>query len=106
MSYGVWLECPSCHGRTEGTSWNYTSNIWPMLKDAGIDIHNWDNCLAKKILPELERGIANLHNEPERYKKMNPPNGWGNYNELLSYFLEPMAKAFSEYPDRVVRTYL
>lgn len=106
MSYDVWLECPCCESQINEQSWNYTCNISPMLRDAGIDIHNWNDCLARKIIPKLEKGIANLRNEPERYKEMNPKNGWGDYSGLLKHFLEPFLQVCIEHPDMVVRTWL
>jgi hypothetical protein len=31
-----------------------------------------------EVLPKLKRGLAELREHPDQYRKYNPPNGWGD----------------------------
>jgi len=107
MSYDVYLVCPTC-GNEVTESWNYTFNISPMLyhENVGIKIKEWHDRLARSIVPELEKGINALMENPERYEAMNPENGWGSYRGLLDRFLWPMLKAFKEHPKAIVQIWV
>ena len=39
-----------------------------------------------------------LKNDPEHFKKFNPPNGWGTYEQLVS-FIESFIKALVNMPE-------
>jgi hypothetical protein len=71
--------------------WNYTSNVSPMiyraLEGAGIALdteEGWWQHLSGMSGPEgrdyLAAIIAQLEAGPERFRAMNPPNGWGCYD--------------------------
>ena len=42
------------------------------------------------ILP-LQKGVEELRNNPDKYKKLNPENGWGDYEGLLRVAEEYLA---------------
>lgn len=46
------------------------------------------------LLGQIIRG---LEADPERFRAMNPPNGWGDYDSLLSV-LRDMHKSVPEWP--------
>ena len=56
---------------------------------------------ASKMIPLLEKGIKKLESDPEKYKAFNPPNGWGNYENLVS-FCKSALHWCREYPDAVI----
>jgi len=89
--------------RTEVFSGNVTHNLGEMAKAAGIYRCLWrpqENGYqyAEEIIEPLEKGLALLRSDPERFKKFNPPNGWGSY-EVLVHFVENCLQACKENPD-------
>ena len=49
---------------------------------------------------QIGEAIEKMESNPEKYKAMNPPNGWGNYEGALEV-LKEMAKVAFEYPETV-----
>lgn len=92
MSLDVYLECPDCHGCDEHHApslWhaNITHNLGPMAREAGLYEHLWRPdeigvTVAAQLVEPLIAGIRSLVADPERYRKLNPPNGWGSYEKL------------------------
>lgn len=88
-------ECPHCGGTLDQeermvNSWNYTHNINPMIREAGDP--GWWKSLSGLTGTEgrelLERVIKGLEADPERFRAMNPDNGWGDYDSLLTVLHE------------------
>lgn len=100
MSYDVNLKCDHCE------SWvfevNYTSNCSGMWYDAGIDIREFDGKKASECVEALEGAIAKIRADPAKYTAMQPENGWGSYEGVLSRFLEPLAMAMRTHPHAVI----
>ena len=48
--------------------WDYTQSEWYKVVD---------------VLPKIERGIHELTFNAKKYRKYNPPNGWGNLEGAL-----------------------
>ena len=103
----------------DGHAWNYTHNtnrmIAAALKDqADIDTPPcggslgeiigpawWDaleGASAKKGRKYLKKIIKALEADPEKYRAMNPENGWGDYDRLL-VVLREMRDASVAHPD-------
>jgi hypothetical protein len=85
---------------------NITHNLGEMAARADIytalwrpDEQGWTH--AKDITGMLERGLRRLLRNPERFKKYNPENGWGNYDVLVE-FTQKYLIACKEYPDAVI----
>lgn len=57
---------------------------------------------ARELIEPLETGLALLKSEPERFRAMNPNNGWGNYEGLVE-FVEEYLNACKEHPTAEVR---
>jgi hypothetical protein len=47
------------------------------------DEHNWKT--AEDIAEMLDEGWNILLSDPEKFKKYNPENGWGNYEGLCEF---------------------
>lgn len=68
----------------------YTYNVAPMYakafgevdgKSFGIrDLHEMQ-CI--KAAPLISHAITQMMENPEEFRAMNPPNGWGNYDGAL-----------------------
>jgi len=82
---------------------NITHNVSPMWHKAGIynELYNSDKSKIKGITGLLKMGLAKMKTDPEEYKKLNPPNGWGNYEHAIE-FLEEVIKGCKEYPEAYV----
>lgn len=58
---------------------------------------------AGQLIPELSKGLINLLSSPEEYKKYNPENGWGTYEQLCDFTYNYL-KACNKYPTAIVNT--
>lgn len=88
---------------------NITHNLNSMADEVGIYKHLWrpDEIgidKAEQLIAPLREGLARLQADPERCKKLNPANGWGTYELLVSFVREYLA-ACQEYPDATVRVW-
>lgn len=87
---------------------NITHNLIKMAKRCGAYQVCWQ---PRKIKVNKARSatflllnaIHKLKKEPDKYKKSNPPNGWGSYEVLLS-FLQDYHQACIQYPDAEIIT--
>lgn len=104
MSLDVRLYCecgsPCCEG--ELFSRNITHNLGQMASAAGIYEALWrpENLKinkASELVPLLETGLALLIKDPDRFKALNPENGWGSYDGLCD-FASAYLEACKEYP--------
>lgn len=88
-------------------SYNITHNLGPMAAAAGIYEALWrpeeiDVTKASGLILLLRAGIEKLRAEPETYKKLNPDNGWGDYDGLLR-FASCYLSACEDWPDATIR---
>ena len=71
------------------TTWNVREMI---CKSTGLE---WKNCksngLCIDVIPHIEHGLSELENRPEKYKKYNSPNGWGNVGSTILFFKDILA---------------
>lgn len=94
--------------------WNITHNLGAMARAAGV------GCLwhpeevpgkpsegeskdvpAGRLIPLLEQGLARLKRRPAHFKKFNPENGWGTYENLVE-FVEKALAACRQDPEAIV----
>lgn len=90
-------------------SMNITHNLNKMADAAGIYEALWRPeeiraSRAKQLIPLLRDGLARLNSDPGEFKKLNPSNGWGNYETLLTFVCQYLA-ACCEYPDAKVEVF-
>lgn len=69
---------------------NITHNLNLMAEEAGIYQHVWRPeeigiTKAAQLIDPLKSGIARLEAEPERFRKLEPDNRWGTYNNFLPW---------------------
>lgn len=87
MSLDVWLK--DADG-AEVYSTNITHNLGKMAAEAGIYACLWrpdENGIthAGQIVEPLAAGLALLVAEPERFEKLNAPNGWGKWEHFVPW---------------------
>lgn len=133
MSLDVYITTNACaHCGREGTelfSWNYTYNVSDMLGAAAIAcgvatpkeaaavgepttavlfgrIRMLDGIegRAGDYVPKLEAILAELRKCPEKYRPMEPSNGWGSYDGIVSALGE-LLDALRKHPDAKVETW-
>jgi hypothetical protein len=101
MSWRIYLT--DDRGHEEG-AWNYTSNVSGMTH-AAIDASNhpaagsgihWLDHLNQSSGPDgaalIKAIVDQFAKDPERYRAMNPPNGWGDYDQWHALLREMIAK--------------
>lgn len=83
-----------------------THNLNKMATEAGIYKHLWrpeEIGIAKagQLIEPLRVGLALLRSDPARFSKLNPPNGWGDYDGLVEFVAKYLA-ACEAHPDAKV----
>ena len=69
---------------------NITHNLNKMAMEAGIYKELWrpeelGYSRAWELINPLSEGLIKLLDDPERYKAFNPINGWGSYEDFVSF---------------------
>jgi hypothetical protein len=67
-----------------------THNLREMAIEAGIYMHLWRPeeiriTMAAELIVPLQDGLTLLKSDPERFKKFNPHNGWGDYDGFVQF---------------------
>lgn len=88
---------------------NITHNLGKMADEAGIYEYLWRPdevgiTKASQLIDPLSIGLSTLKSYPERFKKYNPENGWGNYEGLVG-FVESYLEACKQFPDADVNAW-
>lgn len=86
---------------------NITHNLGKMASEAGLYEALWRPeekgwVKAKQLVDPIAAGLAELVSDPDRYKKLNPENGWGSYDGLVE-FAQDYLMACIKYPEADVR---
>lgn len=97
---------PIEYSTNEVFEYNITHNLGTMASKADLytalwrpDEQGWKK--AKDITGMLERGLRRLKKDPDGFKKFNPDNGWGSYDNLVDC-VEQYLKACKEYPEALI----
>lgn len=88
---------------------NITHNLNHMAEAAGIYQHVWRPeeigiTKAADLIKPLERGVAEMEAEPERFEQFNAANAWGKYRDFLPW-LRSYLEACRANPDATVSVY-
>lgn len=86
---------------------NITHNLNKMAEAAGIYKHLWrpeeiGMKLAGQLIVPLFDGLVALTEDPERFKKLNPENGWGNYDIFVAWVAKYLLACVNN-PDAKIR---
>jgi len=99
MSYDVSLY----NDDGEEITWrNMTSNVSCMWRHAGANLAEFDGKKAGEVYKQLVEALAAMLKDPDTYRAMNPPNGWGSYETCVE-FLRKLAVDFGAHPNLTVR---
>ena len=85
-------------------SLNITGNLCPMWEKAGIydALYESDGHKAGTILGVLRVGFDKMMENPDEFKKLNAPNGWGTYPQALA-FLKTLIDEIKKNPRAIIR---
>jgi hypothetical protein len=102
MSWDISLTEKQCVDVEIAEVGNYTYNVSKMYVEAmGTSLNPLHGKKASEIIETLKTGVKNMKEDPEKYKAMNPSNGWGDYEGALMY-LETFLAACEENPNATV----
>lgn len=89
---------------------NITHNLAEMANAAGIYEALWrpeelgyGTTLAAHLIPLLEEGLRKLEENPEYFRRYEPPNKWGDYDGFVR-FVSRYLEACKANPDATVCT--
>lgn len=106
MSLDVYLQLSE---NEDEYSWhhNITSNLGQMAKEADLYVCLWRpdeiGITQADQLPELlEKGLLTLLSNPDRFRKFEPQNGWGDYETLVGFVVHYLIGC-RDYPAAKVR---
>lgn len=85
---------------------NITHNLSKMADEAGLYECLWRPdeigvTHARQLIGRLYAGLCALESDSERFAKLNPKNGWGDYNGLVEFVANYLA-ACRQWPDAAV----
>lgn len=77
---------------------DYTSNVSPMWRDAlaGRPLREFHDAPCSEAAGPLADAVQRMEADPGKYREMNPPNGWGDYEGALRY-LRRLAEACAKH---------
>lgn len=82
---------------------NYTHNCGKLAAEAGCygcvwrpDEHGITH--AKQIIEPLRAGIAEMVRSPQKYRPIQPRNGWGDYDSFVKW-LQEYLQACEKHPN-------
>lgn len=84
--------------------WNFTWNLGPMLRTAGVGFSRDDNLHGRtgaECAALLGTAIRAMEADPVRFRAMDPPNKWGSYDGIL-LVLREIRDACERYPTAVM----
>ena len=86
---------------------NYTHNATKMADEAGIYWHVWRPYeigieTAGELVDPLTDAIRLMRAQPDKFKALNPANGWGDYDSFLDW-LETYRDACKDNPSAKVQ---
>lgn len=87
----------NCHG---DHSWQLTYNYHRMLGAAGFP-SVWrvlNDTLAGSVSQMLREVAETLKADPDRFRQLEPENGWGNYEHCLEV-IDQFATACAQHPE-------
>lgn len=102
--------CSNVHKRISKMHYydaNITHNLVEMADAAGIYKALWRPeeigiTKASQLIEPLEKGLALLLADPDKYKQFDSPNGWGLYVNFVP-FVQRYLNACKEYPHAIIR---
>lgn len=100
MSYDIYFKidtacCDVAMRNVANVTWNLREMI---VRSTGLEWKNEeDNGPVRDVIPHIRRGLAELIEHPEKYRKYEAPNGWGTV-EGCKRFFQKIINEYDELP--------
>ena len=98
MSWSVYLK----DGDVDSIGCTY--NLAPMFRAAGLGVRSLNDMPCSEALEPLRLAIKAMEDDPPKFKSLNPPNGWGDYDSGLEFLREVRAMCVEHPADTLVVT--
>ena len=94
MSLDIRLTAPR---PTDIYSANITHNLGRMAREAGIYDCLWrpeENGIthAGQLVGHIQNGLALMRADPDRFRALDAPNGWGRYDDFIPWLERLLAE--------------
>lgn len=86
---------------------NYTYNCAGMFVEAsetGESLSELHGMKCTEAEPIIAKAVENMQKDPQKYKAMEPDNGWGSYNGFLEY-VETLLRECRQNPECTIGVY-
>ena len=105
MSWDIWLAVEVDGKEVEiADGEGYTHNCNNMVRAAGFV--EWpyevDGMTSREFCEKLDAALQALRANPAWFRRMNPENGWGDYDGLVR-ILDRVLDSFDRFPSATVR---
>jgi len=82
--------CPTCKCGGWSRSFDITHNLADMAGACGLYSILWRGdehgiTRAGQMIGALQNGRSQLLAEPDKFRKLNSPNGWGKYDDFFRF---------------------
>lgn len=110
MGVDLYLQSKKCnecgHVESVGDDLGYTYNVGDMWREIYPEekLLSIDEMTGQEAYKKLKHAHDELLKNPDKFKAMNPPNGWGSYDTFLT-FIEKLMDLSSLYPDYIWHTW-
>ena len=103
LDFGLQFEGEDTKETCELYERNITHNVANMWGRAGIfnSLYNSGGKKAKEELENLREGLKKMEDSPAEYRKLDPENGWGDYDSALE-FLREVVSYCAKYPNSII----
>lgn len=104
MSLDLWMEspqCPTCKHTERSDSFNCTYNLAAMWYEIFLTSKHMvhiDGMKGRESLPMLSAAMNELALNPEKFKMLNPSNGFGHYEGFVNFIIDLILTA-QKHPD-------
>lgn len=76
---------------------NITHNLNAMAEELGVYQHLWRPeelgiIRAWELIEPLSKALEQMDENPQHYKRFNPENGWGSFEDLMRFIEEYLEK--------------
>lgn len=100
MSYNIYFKVKPVDCELDVSIRNAANITWNLremiVRSTGLEWKNEeDNGPVRDVIPHIRRGLAELIEHPEKYKKYEAPNGWGTVEGCKRFF----QKIINEYEE-------
>jgi hypothetical protein len=83
------------------TSYSSVGCVVPIWREAGCDLTELGGRISGEVIPELSAALDVMRSDPERFRAINPVNGYGIYKGCMD-FLGRLVLLFWEYPEATI----